>query len=182
MKTIFLFLLSAAVYFPSQAQDVFLDTKGVFSFFASTALEDIDATSNHGIGALNVKTKDVFFKVKMESFVFRRSLMQEHFNENYMESEKFPYGNFKGKINEDVDLTKDGTYQVTVSGDFTIHGVTKPRTIPGTIVVKGKSIDVTSTFEVKVADHNITIPTVVSQKIAEVVQVKIHSVMAPQEK
>src|SRR6187397_701119 len=109
MKSFLLFLFSAVLYFPLQAQDVFIDSKGTCSFFASTALEDIDATSTQTVGALNTKTKSVYFKVKMETFIFRRSLMQEHFNENYMESEKFPYGTFKGTINENIDYSKDGT-------------------------------------------------------------------------
>ncbi len=183
MKKLFLLpLLVTILNLASQSQDVFLDTKGVTTIHASTPLEDIDATSNQTVAALNIKTGEVYFKVKMESLVFRRSLMQEHFNENYMESDKFPYGSFKGKIDQLPDLTKDGTYPVTVTGDYTVHGVTKKRTIPGTIAVSGKSLVVTSTFDVKVADHDIQIPTVVSQKIAEVVQVKIQSTLTPKEK
>jgi polyisoprenoid-binding protein YceI len=177
-----LIILLTAISLSVNAQDVYLDTKGTTSFFASTPLEDIDATSDQTVGAINAKTKDVYFKVKMETFVFRRSLMQEHFNENYMESEKYPYGTFKGTIDQDIDLTKDGTYQVTVTGDLTVHGVAQHRTIPGTLVIKGKSIDVTTEFDVKVADHKIDIPTVVAQKIAEVVKVKIHSVLTPSSK
>jgi len=179
MKSVLLFLLPALFYFPATAQDVYLDTKGTISFFSSTPVEDIDAVSNQAVDAMNIKTGDVYFKVKMETFTFKKALMEEHFNENYIESDKYPYGSFKGKIDQSIDFTKDGTYSVTVTGDFTIHGVTKHRTIPGTIVVKGQSVEVTSTFEVKVADHNIKIPTIVIEHIAESVQAKVHSVLTP---
>ncbi|MEO5674246.1 MAG: YceI family protein [Chitinophagales bacterium] len=180
-KLILLSLLFVSGHLISRAQDVFIDTRGTTSIHASTPLEDIDATSNQTTGAVNIKNKKVYFKIKMESLVFKRSLMQEHFNENYMESEKFPNGTFDGTIDQDMDLGKDGTYEVTATGDLTIHGVTNKRTIPGTITVNGKSIDITSSFDVKVADHDIKIPTVVAQKIAEVVNVNIHSALVPKE-
>ena len=179
MKSILSFLLFAAFFFSASAQDVYLDTKGTISFFSETPVEDIDATSKQAVCAINVKTKDVFFKVRMESLTFKKALMQEHFNENYMESDQYPFATFKGKIDQDIDLTKDGTYQVTVTGALTIHGVAQDRTIPGTILVKGQSLDVSSTFDVKVADHKIRIPTIVSAQIAESVNVKVNSVLVP---
>lgn len=176
-----LLLLSifAAFYFTATAQDIYLDTKGTISFFSSTPIEDIDAVSNKAVNALNIKTGDVFFKVKMESFTFKKALMQEHFNENYIESHKYPYATFKGTIDPKIDLTREGTYNVNAIGDFTIHGVTKPRTIPGTIVVKDNSITITGTFEVMVADHQIKIPTIVVANIAETVQAKVQTVLTP---
>ena len=175
MKTSFVFfILLLAAQFRSSAQPIFLGTNDSVSFFSATPIEDIDARTGQAVGAVNQSTKDVFFKVPMKSFVFKKALMQEHFNENYVESDKFPYATFKGKITDDVDLSKDGTYTVSVSGDFTIHGVTKPRTIPGTIIVKGNTMEVKSAFDVKLADHDITIPTIVAKQIAEVVSVKVH--------
>src|ERR1043165_4869517 len=173
MKSFLLFLLFATIYCSTLAQDVYLDTKGTISFFSETPVEDIDATSNLAVDAINIKTKDVFFKVRMESLTFKKALMEEHFNENYMESDQYPYATFKGKIDQDIDLTKDGTYQVTVTGVLTIHGVDQTRTIPGTIVVNGQSLDVTSNFDVKVADHKIRIPSIVTEHVAESVNVKV---------
>ncbi|HYV93214.1 MAG TPA: YceI family protein [Chitinophagales bacterium] len=179
MKSFLLFLLSIVFYFSATAQYVYLDTTGTVSFFSETVVEDIDATSNQAVDAMNIKTKAVFFKVRMSTLKFKKALMQEHFNENYMESDKYPFAIFQGNIDQDIDLTKDGTYQVTVTGTLTIHGVAQNRTIPGTVVVSGKSIDVTSSFDVKVADHQIRIPTIVTEHIAESVKVKVHSVLTP---
>src|SRR5436190_22505018 len=171
MKSMLFFLLTATIYFSASAQDVYLDTKGQISFYSETPVEDIDATSTQAVDAINIKTKDVFFKVRMETLTFKKALMQEHFNENYMESDKYPFAIFKGKLDQDIDLTKDGTYQVTVTGVLTIHGVDQTRTIPGTIVVKGQSLEINTNFDVKVVDHGIRIPTIVTAHIAESVNV-----------
>jgi polyisoprenoid-binding protein YceI len=179
MKVFLLFLLSVIFYSSAEAQHVYLDTTGIISFFSETAVEDIDATSNQAVDAMNINTRAVFFKVRMSTLKFKKALMQEHFNENYMESDQYPFATFKGIIDQDIDLTKDGTYQVTVTGVLTIHGVAQNRTIPGTIVVNGKSIEVTSSFDVKVADHKIRIPSIVTEHIAESVNVKVRSVLTP---
>jgi polyisoprenoid-binding protein YceI len=179
MKTLFSLIIFSAIAFSISAQDVFMSQNAMVSFFSSTPIEDIDAKSDKAVGAINIKTKDVFFKVQMTSFVFKKSLMQEHFLENYIENDKYPTGTLKGKINEDVDLTKDGTYNVTVTADFTIHGVTKNRTFPGTIKVSGGNLEVNCAFDVKLVDHNIEIPTVVVKNIAETIAVKVYGILVP---
>lgn len=175
---VFLFSITAGVFaHPMIAQPVFVGTTDTVSFFSTTPVANIDARSAQAVGAINQSTKDVFFKVPMKTFVFKKALMQEHFNENYVESDKYPNATFKGKITDDIDLTKDGTYSVSVNGDFTVHGVTKPMTVPGTVTVKGSNMYVKASFDVKLADHNITIPTIVSQEIAEVVNVKVSGML-----
>ena len=99
--------------------------------------------------------------------------MQEHFNENYLESSKYPFAEFNGIIKEQVDLTKDGTYPVTVQGDLKIHGVTKNYIAKAELNVKGGKISANSTFPVKLVDHEIKIPKLVIKNIAEVVQVSV---------
>lgn len=163
----------------ADAQDVFVSSSSTISFFSETPVENIDATSKQAVGAINIKKRSVFFKVKMSTFEFKKALMQEHFNENYIESAKYPYATFNGTINEPVDLSKDGSYEVTATGKLSLHGVDQDRTVPATIVVKDGKLDVTSAFEVKVADHQIKIPTVVVQHIAEEVKVKVHAEMSP---
>ena len=102
--------------------------------------------------------------------------MQEHFNEKYMESEKYPSSSFVGKLNEAVDLSKDGEYNLTATGKLKIHGVEMDRTIPVKATVKDGKLSFVSEFKVKVSDHKIEIPTLVMAKIAEEVSVKIEGI------
>jgi polyisoprenoid-binding protein YceI len=97
--------------------------------------------------------------------------MQEHFNENYLESEKFPSATFKGKIKETVDLTVPGSYPISASGSATIHGITRPIELKGTIVSNGSTLALTCQFDVKLVDYKIDIPKIVFAKIAEVIKV-----------
>ena len=116
-----LFLSITSVY----AQDVFTTSNAKASFHSKTPVEDIDGTSNKVASVLNIKTKQIYFKIQNTSFQFKEKLMQEHFNENYMESEKFPVSDFNGKFLEDIDLTKIGNYKVTIIGTLNIHGKKK---------------------------------------------------------
>ncbi len=149
------------------------------SFFSEAPIEDIKAESINGESALNLTSNTIYFKVAMQTFDFKKSLMQEHFNENYMESNKYPYAEFKGKINEQTDLSKDGTYSVTVNGDLNIHGVLKNYMVKAELTVKRGEITATSTFPVKLADHHIKIPRLVIKNIAEVVQVTVSALYKP---
>ncbi|MBL4577836.1 MAG: YceI family protein [Flavobacteriales bacterium] len=105
--------------------------------------------------------------------------MREHFNENYLETEKYPKASFNGNINEDVDLSKDGTYEVTVTGKLLIHGVEKQRTMTGTIIREGDDISLKGQFQVTLSDHSIRIPKVVIANIAEVIDVKVSARYKP---
>ena len=99
--------------------------------------------------------------------------MQEHFNENYMESDRFRYATFSGKIRERVDWERDGRYPVTVVGTLDIHGVAKPYTVPATVTVNGSSVTAKANFNIRVADHGVKIPRIVIKNIAEVVEVDV---------
>jgi polyisoprenoid-binding protein YceI len=144
---------------------------GKVSFFSSAPLEDIEATNQSAQSVINTNTKEVAVKIPIKAFKFDNSLMQEHFNENYMESEKFPHATFKGKINEEVDLTKEGIYQVSATGKMNIHGVERDQTIKGKLQVAGGKAILDSSFEVLLVDYKIEVPTVVFQKIAEKIKV-----------
>jgi hypothetical protein len=178
MNKLILILGLIALQLPAIGQAIFIGKNDTVTFFSSTPVEDIDAKSTQAVGAINQGTKDVFFKVPMKTFAFKKALMQEHFNENYVESDKYPDATFKGKITDEVDLTRDGTYKVTVSGDFTVHGVTKPRTIPGTLVVKGNNMHVNTSFDVKLVDHDIKVPSIVTKNIAETIKVTVKGNLA----
>jgi polyisoprenoid-binding protein YceI len=121
----------------------------------------------------------VVFQVPVKSFKFEKQLMKEHFNENYMESDKYPRADYKGVIADlsKVNFAKDGTYNVTSNGKLTIHGVTKDVTAPGTITVKGSSVTVNSKFSVKPADYKISIPKLVEGKIANSIEVTVNSIL-----
>lgn len=180
IKTIFLGLLAIALIATNRVNAQLASTStGVISFFSSTPVEDIQAQSGKVLGVVNLQTREVAFNVVNTTFEFPNKLMQEHFNEKYMESEKYPNSTFKGKINEVIDLTKDGEYKVTVTGKLNIHGVEQERTIPGTIVVKDGLVSIVSDFKVKVADHRIEIPKLVVAKIAEEIAVKLDVKLVP---
>lgn len=157
------------------AQNNYFTKTGKIDFFSTTPMENIEAVNNDVTSFLNIEKNELVFAVLIKSFKFQKALMQEHFNENYMESDKFPKAQFKGNI-QDFDVAnfkKDGEYKVNVKGELTIHGVTKTVVIPGLIVVKAGKISATSKFKVKCADYDIKIPSVVANKIAEEIDVNV---------
>ncbi len=149
------------------------DKSAQIKFFSETPVENISATNDAVTSILNSSTDSVIVKVPINAFIFPKSLMQEHFNENYLESAKYPTANFRGKINEKVDFTKNGENKVTCTGNMTIHGVTKPMTINGTLKVADGKVMLDSKFLVKLKDHNIEVPKLVFQNIAEEIQVSM---------
>ncbi len=158
------------------------DDASVITFFSSSPLEDITATNKGAVVVMNSATGDMQVKVNVIAFKFKNALMEEHFNENYMETERFPFATFKGKVNEKPDLSKDGEYKVTVSGKMEIHGVTKDETLEGTITKNGKDISVKTKFKVKLADYNIKVPSLYVKNIAEIVDVDMASTLEPFQK
>jgi len=181
MKKYLFVIISLIFSYAIKAQDVFTDPNMKVSFFSKTPMADIDANSKTCSGALNIHSKQLFATVKIKSFEFKRELMQEHFNENYMESDTYPDASFNGTITGDSSLnfTKDGTYSVTAKGKLTMHGVQVDRIIPLTVIVTGKQIIVHSEFMVHIADHKITIPTLVTEQIAQDVKVTVDGTLKP---
>ncbi|MBK8366969.1 MAG: YceI family protein [Bacteroidetes bacterium] len=149
------------------------------SFFSKSPLEDIDATNKKVTVVIKTTTNDIQFAVPMIGFKFPKPLMEEHFNENYVESSKFPTCTFKGKIVETIDFTKDGEHKVNVKGTLDLHGVTKEIETAGTISIKGTEVHVVSAFKIKVADYGIKVPSLYVQNIAEIVDVKVNAVLEP---
>jgi YceI-like domain len=149
---------------------------GSISFFSSTKMEDIKADNNQVLCVLNTQSGELQFSLLNKGFHFAKALMEEHFNENYIESSKFPKSTFKGTVADisKVNFTKDGTYTVTVKGDLTMHGVTKNITTPGTITVKGAKINAVSKFMVKLADYKIAIPGAVNNNISETIEITVN--------
>lgn len=138
-------------------------------WFVSKASETVQGDNKNVASFMDINTGEIAMRMLVKSFKFEQALLEEHFNENYMESDKFPKAEFKGKITNlaDVNFQKEGIYNVIVTGDITIHGVTKPMTTNGTLEVKGTQILAKSTFKIVIADYGIEIPSIVRDKIAE---------------
>lgn len=152
---------------------------GKVSFFSSTSVENIEAFNNEAAAILDAKSGDVVFIVPIKSFRFEKALMQEHFNENYMESSKYPKAEYKGKIANlsEVNFRKDGTYNVRTTGKLTMHGVTRDVSTNGTLVVKAGTSTVKAKFMVAPADYGIKIPSVAASKIASKIEVTVDCVL-----
>jgi hypothetical protein len=179
MKKITLTLLAITACLTAGAQIYKSKDKGVsINFFSETPMENIDAKSVLGSSLINTMTDSIAFRVPISSFQFEKSLMQEHINDNYMESSKYPNGTFRVKINEKIDFKKDGVHKVTCTGKLLIHGVEQLRTIPGTLTIKGDDVALDSQFLVKLVDHRIDVPKVVFEKIAENIKVTVKAAYA----
>ncbi len=180
MKRVLLSALCCAMMMNASAQK-YMTRTGKITFFSSTKVENIEAINNEASAVLDAANGSIVVLVPIKSFRFEKQLMQEHFNENYMESDKYPKAEFKGKVTDmtNVNLEKDGVYKVTAEGKLTMHGVTKDVAVPGTITVKGKTATVNTVFQVKPAEYNIDIPKLVSAKIAESIEITINSILTP---
>lgn len=155
----------------AEAQTLYSTSTGEVSFYSDTPLETIEAINKKTGAIINATSRELAVQMKITDFNFPNKLMQEHFNENYLESEKYPTATFKGKIKEQVDLTAAGTYPVTAEGSLSIHGVTKPVSVKGTIVSTGSELKLDFKFQVKTEDYEIEVPSLVITKIAEVIDV-----------
>jgi hypothetical protein len=178
-RLLFLTLVLCGAVSAATAQKYFT-RDGRINFVASTPLETIDATSKAASAVIDAASGALEFSVLVKGFIFEKALMQEHFNENYIESDKFPKASFKGRIQDSgtIKWSADGSYPVKVKGTLSVHGVDKERELDALITVKGGKITASSTFEVATADHDIKIPSVVQDKIAKVVRVSVEAGLA----
>lgn len=145
------------------------------SFFSSAPIEDIQAISEEGVSVFNAETGEVAFRINIRSFEFPVGLMQEHFNENFMESGTFPEATFKGEIKDYPGLPQDGQYKITLKGVLDIHGVDRKREVPARLTVNGDHIRIESVFNVACEDHSIEIPKILWNNVAEVVEVEVNA-------
>jgi hypothetical protein len=173
-KTLFILSLIIFVTGAVSAQK-YITKVGTIKFSSDTPMEKIEATNRQVNSALDFGNGNFVFKVLIRGFEFEKALMQEHFNENYMESEKFPNSTFSGKITniKDVNPSKDGVYKVTAEGDLTMHGVTNKVKVSGNIEIKGNRATGKASFSVAPKDYNIAIPKAVVKNIAESIQVDV---------
>lgn len=178
MSRIHSFLAAVLVLAPflSNAQDKYGSRDGTITFFSHAPLEDITAVNHKAASVLVPATGAIEFSALIKAFEFKKAMMQEHFNENYLESASFPKAVFKGHVapQEGDDLARVGTHKVDVVGTLTLHGVDKPlKTTASLEVAADGTIKGTCEFNVKPADHDISVPSVVREKIAEDIKVSV---------
>ena len=159
----------------------YITKNGNIGFYSEARIENIEAYNNQVNCALDIKTGDFVFKVLIKSFEFQKALMQEHFNENYLESDKYPASTFIGKVTNigEMDLSKNGSYKAKVEGDLIIHGITKKIAVDGTFNVKDGKINGKSRFNLKVKDFDIKIPAAKVNNIAETIEVRVDVTLSP---
>ena len=174
MSSRFCFLLLTAVCFFLHANcQNYMTKTGFIGFYSKTSMEDIKAENNQVYAVMDPSSHHIAFAVLLKGFIFTKELMQEHFNENYVESDKFPKATFSGVCSGDMDLNKEGTYQVVIKGDLTLHGVTKAIETTAELDVKKDHITGSSAFKLKPEDFNISIPGIVRDKISNAMSVKV---------
>jgi polyisoprenoid-binding protein YceI len=159
-----------------RAGTIFEVKKGNIEIHSNAELELIKASTDQLKGLLDTQKKTFAFKISMNSFRgFNSPLQQEHFNENYVETGIYPDASFSGKIIEDDDLTKDGDYIVRAKGLLTVHGVSQERIIRSNLSVHQGKMKLNTGFTVLLADHNIKIPRIVSEKLSAEIKVEIQA-------
>lgn len=174
----FLFAIALITLATSASAQKYFTRSGYLGFFSKTKMEDIKADNNKVTFILDAATGQVEISALQQSFEFEKALMQEHYNENYVESEKYPKATFKGKVDmSKVNFKKDGTYNTTVTGDLTMHGVTKSTTANATFTIAGGKITTESKFPVSCKDFNIEIPAAVKDNISDRIDVTAKAVL-----
>lgn len=182
MKKIAMLTALFAVFLSAQAQNRWFTREGNIRFFSSTPMENIEAHNYQVNGLVDFSSGEMAFSLLMKGFHFEKALMEEHFNEKYVESDKFPKSTFEGKFSakSPIDPGKAGEYPVTVSGKLTIHGVTQQVETQGLFKADGAgTVNGEAVFTVKPADYDIKIPSVVRQNIAETIEITVRMAYKP---
>ncbi|HMV23749.1 MAG TPA: YceI family protein [Saprospiraceae bacterium] len=179
MKNVLLFILLITGITGMNAQDKYFTKDASVSFDATVnaSLETIAAKSTTGSSVIEVSTGKIEFAVLARSLKFEKLMMEQHFNENYIESNKYPKAAFKGKIDniKDINFQKNGTYKANVSGDLTMHGVTKAIKTTATITVNNGQVNATSQFSVALKDYKIKIPAMVGEKVSKNAKIMVEA-------
>ena len=170
-------ILKSFLFFPlflgAQTTVKLNSDKVIISFFSSAPIEDIAAKNNYGNAIINTQDSGIAVLIKIDQFAFDKKLMQEHFNETYMESDKFPSAKYTGKINQKIDFKAKGKFPISTKGKLTIHGVTQNVNIQGTGEIINEKLIIQSKFIVKLEDYKVKIPTLLIKNIAEEVEVNL---------
>jgi polyisoprenoid-binding protein YceI len=177
---LFLLVMITSVSFGQQQGRYFTKT-GRIEFISKAPLEDDAAVNKTVTAVLDAATGAMQFAVQMKGFEFEKQLMQQHFNENYVESDKYPKAEFRGSItnNSDINYSKNGSYTAKVKGKLTIHGVTRDIETSGTIKVDGSNLQANSTFNISISDYKISIPSLVKDKLSNNIKITVDCRLDP---
>lgn len=165
----------------SFTQNRYFTKTGKISFFSDAPMEKIEAVNRSVSAVLDSKTGQLQFLVLMKGFEFRKALMQEHFNENYIESDKYPKAQFKGVIqnNAQINYTRPGNYEAIVKGTLSLHGQEKEMETKGTIIVQPGHLQAEAVFWIKLGDYQVSIPSLVKDKVSENVRITVTCLLDP---
>ena len=180
LKSMALFLIATILPHKIYSQNIFIgkDKSTIITFYSDAPLEKIEAKNTSATPVFNTSTGDFQIRVPMSSFQFKNDLMKEHFNENYVESEKYPYCVFKGKC--DITHFEEGKeYEASMTGTMNLHGITQNISVKGKIKKQNNELILESEFFIKPTDYNIQIPSLLTEKIAEQVKVTFQSTLVP---
>ena len=174
-RIVIIFISIFFVTVTTEAQNILFTKTGHIYFMSHTDAIDIDGNNYQVTSFLNTGTGEIAFQMLVKSFKFSLATAEEHFNETYMESDKYPKASLKGIVTnlKDINLNTNGTYKAIVKGDLNIHGVSRPIEQEGTVTVKDGKINAVSVFKININDYNITIPKIVEDRVAKTVDVKI---------
>ncbi len=175
MKKVYLIAIGIVSVFICNAQNRLITRAATIGFYSKTPMENIEAINKSGISVIDKTTGQLEFSVLLKGFSFEKALMQEHFNENYLESDQFPKAGFKGKITDQskVNFTKDGMYNVPITGVLTLHGVSKEITTSAIITIRNGITEGEADFNIDITDYKIKIPSIVKEKIAKSIKITV---------
>lgn len=182
MKNLFVLILTALLTSSGFGQKYFTKNGKInFDATSPSSPERVEGVNRSATCVVDLKSGAIQLAMLMKGFEFERALMEEHFNENYVESDKFPKAEFKGKLKDvdEIDFTKDGTYKVKVKGDITIHGETKEVETEGKLMVQSGKINADAEFNVKLSDFKISIPGLVADKVSKTAKVVVSCSLEP---
>ena len=176
-RKVFGILLLTVISLPVMAQKKVFTKSGIISFYSKTAIERIEAKNKKVLAVIDAENNKIEFSVLIKGFEFEKALMQEHFNENYLESDKYPKAFFKGSFDATslpITLANNTTQKLQVNGNLTLHGVTNAIKAATTIVVKNNLITAVSAFTIVLSDYKIKVPALVSNNISKEILVNIN--------
>jgi polyisoprenoid-binding protein YceI len=173
--------IAAVALMPMLAKaQVYKTAAGKISFVSKTSIEEFSANNSQVEAAIAPANNQLQFRVPVNGFVFKSALMQKHFQENYMETSRFQYSNFKGKIKNmaAVNFAQNGEYPVEAVGQMTMHGVTKDITVPGKVVVKDGAVTLKANFKIKCSDYQIKIPAASAASVSDDIAIAVDCALA----